>query len=221
MKRFLLVLLIALPAAAWAQGGIGIRLEGGISYSLGDGMARESAGKPTAVQPQGSAGVYYNFGRRVRAGMDYSYTRMAREDVNGTLAQLPGGGVEGEVYRDRKTHFHGASLTGEFNVLPAGIVSLYLGTGAGCLFAQGKTYTIGVSNEVKPGGTGNLIHITGHNVGHNYAAPFIPLTLSLEFRFLPQVAVSLGGGYRFVLAGGRELAPKSQAYGTLGLRFNL
>lgn len=43
-------------------------------------------------------------------------------------------------------------------LLPAGIVSLYLGTGAGCLFA---------------------------------------------------------------LAGGRELAPKSQAYGTLGLRFNL
>ena len=221
MKRILFVLLIAIPAAVWAQGGIGIRLDGGVSYSLGDGMASVSAGKLTAVQPQGGAGIYYNFGRRVRAGVDYSYTRMVRENVNGTLTQLPGGGVEGEVYRDLKTHFHGASLTGEFNVLPAGIVSLYLGAGAGCLFAQGKTYTIGVSNEVKPGGTGNLIHITGHNVGHNYVAPFIPLTLSLEFRFLPQVAVSLGGGYRFVLAGDASLAPKSQAYGTLGLRFNL
>ena len=217
-----LVLLFLMPSLLCAQGvKVGVRLDGGAQYSLGGGLSDASAQGPTAVQPIVGGGVYLRFASRVRAGVDYSYTRMVREQVNGTLTQLPGGGVEGEVYRDLKTHFHGAAVSGEFNVLPAGIVSLDLGAGAGALFAQGKTYTIGVSNEVKPGGTGNLIHISGHNVGHNYVAPFIPLTLSLEIQFLPQVAVSLGGGYRFVLAGSQALAPKGQAYGTLGLRFNL
>ena len=188
---------------------------------MGSGLAEAVAKGPTSIQPVGSAGVYYNIISRLRAGLDYNYTRMVREQTNGTLTPISGGGVAGEVYKDLKTHFHGIGVTGEYNLLPAGIVSLYLGAGAGCLFAQGKTYTIGVSNEVKPGGTGNLIHITGHNEGHRYVAPYIPLTLSLEFTFMPRVAVSLGGGYRFVLAGKQEFAPKGQAYATLGLRFNL
>ena len=99
--------------------------------------------------------------------------------------------------------------------------SLYVGTGVACLFASGNNYTIGVSNTIKPDKTGNTLHVTGHNVGHKYAVPCIPATLTLEYEFLPQVAVRLSGGYRFVLAGGQALSPKGQFYATVGICFQL
>ena len=220
-----LLLFLILPTALDAQstrtGLVGIRLDGGLQWSMGSGLADAVAKGPTVTQPMGGAGVYFNVIPRLRAGVDYNYTRMVREQTNGTLSPLSGGGVSGEVYKDLKTHFHGIGVTGEYNLLPAGPLSLYAGTGAGCLIAVGNTYSITVTNEVKPGGTGNSIRITAHNQGHHYAVPYIPLTLSLEFAFMPRVAVSLGGGYRFVLAGKQEYAPKGQAYATLGLRFNL
>ena len=219
------LLLLLLPASLQAQdareGTLGIRLDGGLSWSLGGDFANSGKNALTTIQPQGVVGLYYNFSPRFRMGLDYGYTRMVREQTNSTLKTLSDGSVEGEVYRDLKTHFHAAELTGEFNVLGAGPVSLYLGTGAGCQFALGNTYTIGVKNEVKPGGLGNSIHVTGHNVGHKYAAPYIPVTLSLEFALLPQVAVSVGGGYRLILAGKNEYSAKSQPFAALGLRFNL
>ena len=219
------LLLLLLPASLQAQdareGTLGIRLDGGLSWSLGGDFANSGKNALTTIQPQGVVGLYYNFSPRFRMGLDYGYTRMVREQTNSTLKTLSDGSVEGEVYRDLKTHFHAAELTGEFNVLGAGPVSLYLGTGAGCQFALGNTYTIGVKNEVKPGGMGNSIHVTGHNVGHKYAAPYIPVTLSLEFALLPQVAVSVGGGYRLILAGKNEYSAKSQPFAALGLRFNL
>ena len=220
-----LLLFLILPTALSAQGlrtgSLGIRLDGGLQWSVGSGLADAVAKGPTAIQPMGGAGVYYNIIPRLRAGLDYNYTRMVREQTNGTLSPISGGGVAGEVYKDLKTHFHGIGVTGEYNLLPAGPLSLYAGTGAGCLIAVGNTYSIAVSNEVKPGGTGNSIRISAHNEGHHYAVPYIPLTLSLEFAFMPRVALSLGGGYRFILAGRQEYAPKGQAYATLGLRFNL
>ena len=219
------LLLLLLPASLQAQdareGTLGIRLDGGLSWSLGGDFANSGKNALTTIQPQGVVGLYYNFSPRFRMGLDYGYTRMIREQTNGTLKTLSDGSVEGEVYRDLKTHFHAAELTGEFNVLGAGPVSLYLGAGAGCQFALGNTYTIGVKNEVKPGGLGNSIHVTGHNEGHKYVAPYIPVTLSLEFAFLPQVAVSVGGGYRLILAGKNEYSAKSQPFAALGLRFNL
>ena len=212
---------MALCAQGTRTPSLGVRLDGGLQWSVGSGLANAVAKGPTAIQPMGGAGVYCNVIPRLRAGVDYNYTRMVREQTNGTLSPLPDGGVAGDVYKDLKTHFHGIGVTGEFNLLPAGALALYAGTGAGCLIAVGNTYSIVVSNEVKPGGTGNAVRITAHNEGHRYAVPYIPLTLSLEFTFIPRVALSLAGGYRFVLAGKQEYAPKGQAYATLGLRFNL
>lgn len=230
MKQFFLaimpaLLLLLLPASLQAQdareGTLGIRLDGGLSWSVGGDFANSVKNAPTATQPQGVAGLFYNFSSRFRLGLDYGYTRMLREQTNETMNSLPGGGVEGEVYRDLKNHFHAAELTGEFNLLGDGPLSMYLGAGAGCQFVVGNTYTIAVKNEVKSGGLGNSIHVTGHNVGHKYAAPYIPVTLSLEYAFLPQVAVGVGGGYRLILAGKKEFSAKSQPFATLGLRFNL
>jgi hypothetical protein len=106
-----LLLFLILPTALSAQGlrtgSLGIRLDGGLQWSVGSGLADAVAKGPTAIQPMGGAGVYYNIIPRLRAGVDYNYTRMVREQTNGTLTPLSGGGVAGEVYKDLKTHFHG------------------------------------------------------------------------------------------------------------------
>ena len=225
MKKIILVLLLSLPTALWAQGTLGLRLDGGVSWMKGGGIEGASAKTITAIQPQVGVGLYYNFNPAFRLGLDFSYTRMLREQTNASLQPLPDGGVQGDVYRDLKTHFHGAGLTGEVNLLGLGGVkkplSLYVGTGVTGLFAVGNIYTIGVSNTIKPDGTGNTVHVTGHNEGHRYIVPSIPATLSLEYAFLPQVALRISGGYRFILAGRQELSPKGQAYATVGLCFQL
>ena len=227
----ILLLLLSVPVAAQGQnaflnsrtGTLGIRLDGGVSWSVGNVLPDESNVAVTALQPQGGAGLYYNFNPHFRAGLDYGYTRMMREQLNGTMDQMPDGGVQGTVYRDFKEHFHTVTLLGEYNLLGSsdGRLSLYAGAGAGCLFAHGNSYTIGVKKEVKPGGAGNKISVTGHNERNKSVRPFVPANLSLEYSFLPQVALSLNCGYRFILAPKRDTMPAGQLYGTLGLRFNL
>lgn len=223
MKKFIVVLLLCLPTALWAQGTLDLRLDGGVSWMHGGGVEGTSAKAMTAVQPQAGAGITFNFTPVIRLGFDYSYTRMLREQTNANLQSLPDGSVKGDVFRDFKTNFHGAALTGEVDLL--GLkggkkpVSLYAGTGLACLFATGNSYSIGVSNTIKPDKTGNTVHVTGHNEGHSYVVPCIPLTLSLEYAFLPQVALRISGGYRLVLPGIQELSPKGQAYATVGLCF--
>lgn len=223
-----LLLLFAMQTDLYAQasrtGTLGLRLDGGMLWSLGSGFENIGSGSLNEIQPVGDAGLYYNFSPRFRAGLDYSYSRIIREQLDGTQTPLTGGGSQSVVYRDLKTHFHGVALTGEYNLLGSMVgspLSLYAGLGAGCLFAVGNTYEIGLKNEIVSGGMGNAVQVTGHNEGHRFILPFFPLSLSLEYSFLPQVSLSLGSGYRFIVAGEHGLSPKGQASVTLGLRFNL
>ena len=111
MKRFpttmiLSVLLLLPPASAWSQNPyfssrmrtIGVRLDGGVSMSFGSNFSNVSTNMPTAVQPLGSTGCYFNFNPRFRAGVDYNYTRMARQMLDGTLTPSSGGGVQGALH---------------------------------------------------------------------------------------------------------------------------
>ncbi len=225
MKKIVILLLLSLPTAMWAQGTLGLRLDGGVSWMRGGGIEGSSDKTMTAIQPQGGAGFSFNFGPAFRLGLDYSYTRMLREKTESSLQPQPDGGVKGDVYCDFKTNFHSVGLSGELNLLGLGggkkPLSLYAGTGVACLFAEGNSYTISVSNTIKPDKTGNTVHVTGHNEGHRYAVPCIPVTLSLEYDILPQVALRISGGYRFILAGKQELAPKGQVYAAAGLCFQL
>ncbi|MCR5277336.1 MAG: hypothetical protein K6D54_06710 [Bacteroidales bacterium] len=223
MKKIVLVLLLFLPTALWAQRTLDFRFDGGISWMRGGGAEGTSDRAITAIQPQVGAGLCFNFNPVFRLGLDYSYTRMLREQTRANLLPQPDGGVKGDVYRDFKTSFHGAGLSGELDLLGLGgrkkPLSLYVGSGVACLFATGNSYTIGVSNIIKPDKSGNTVHVTGHNERHGYVVPCIPLTLSLEYAFLPQVALRISSGYRFVLAGGQELSPKGQVYASVGLCF--
>ena len=193
-------------------GTVGLRLDGGASWAFGSSFENIGANQVNLLQPYAGAGLLINIKPWVRIGADYSYTRMIREQL-------------GTVYRDFKTRFHGASLTGEFDLVELlgrgkgpGRVGLWLGTGLGFLFSQGNTWNVSVSNEISA--DKQTIRIRGHNEPLSYNAPFIPVTLSLEYAFLPQVALSIGGGYRF-LPGKTDLAPRHQAYAKAGLVFNL
>ena len=222
----LILLLLTLPLGgrASAQGLINVRISGGISLNFGGGFDGEGANGMTAIQPETGLGVTLGVAPRFRAGMGYDYTRMVREQVNGTLQPISGnvlpGSVEGTVYRDFKTHFHAVALTAEYNLLPTGgFLSLYVGTGAGCLFATGNTWSLSIRNEMRSDDWTNTVTVDGHNETHHYAAPFIPASLSLECRILPGTSLCLGGVYRLILSK-NELAPKGQAGATLGLRLN-
>ena len=211
-------------------GTVGLRLDGGASWAFGSSFENIGANQVNLLQPYAGAGLLINIKPWVRIGADYSYTRMIREQLSTSLQPLTGTGVvtgsaEGTVYRDFKTRFHGASLTGEFDLVELlgrgkgpGRVGLWLGTGLGFLFSQGNTWNVSVSNEISA--DKQTIRIRGHNEPLSYNALFIPVTLSLEYAFLPQVALSIGGGYRF-LPGKTDLAPRHQAYAKAGLVFNL
>ena len=236
----LMALLLLLPVSGGLRaqgpyrdartGTVGLRLGGGASWSFGSSFENVGANQINLVQPFGGAGLLVNIRPWVRIGADYSYTQMVREQLFTSLQPLTGTGIiagstEGAAYRDFKTRFHGASLTGEFNLLEIGgkgpgRLGLWIGTGLGCLFAQGNTWTLSVSDQMRSDTWTQTVHFGGHNEPHRYNALFIPATLSLEYAFLPQVALTLGGGYRF-LPGKTDLAPKSQAYAQVGLVFNL
>ncbi len=199
-----------------STGTVGLRLDGGTSWAFGSSFENIGANQVNLLQPYAGACLLINIKPWVRIGADYSYTRMIREQLFTSLQP-----ETGNVYRDFKTRFHGASLTGEFNLvelLGPGRVGLWLGTGLGVLFSQGNTWNVSVSNEISA--DKQTIRIGGHNEPLGYNAPFIPVTLSLEYAFLPQVALSIGGGYRF-LPGKTDLAPRHQAFAKAGLVFNL
>lgn len=229
LHLFIAFVLLWLPMgghlSAQSPVGMGVVLQGGPSWSLGSSFGNVPDRSSNIVQPEGNAGVYVTFLQNFRAGLDFSYTRMVREQVNGTLQPLAGeylpGSVEGTVYRDFKTHFYAAGVKAEYNLLPkAGPLALYAGTGAGCLIGDGATWSMSVRNEMLAGESRNIVSVLGHNEPHRYVAAYIPASLSLEFMFLPQVSLCVGGTYRLVLSK-EEIAPKSQVCATMGLRIQL
>ena len=204
-----------------------VRVDGGLSWVFGSGFDKMEGARANATQPFVGVGALFNFSPRHRVGLDYSYSRMVREQT-GALTTLPGGSVEGDVYKDLTTHLNSLSLTGEYELLSLlnreilqNRLALYAGTGVGFLLGMGNIYTIGVKNDVKPDGSGNTIHVTGHNDDHGYLAPFIPLTLSLEYSILPRLSASLGAGYRIFLIDKKVHIPQGQLYLSVGLRYHL
>lgn len=210
-------------------GSLGSRLGGGVSWSFGSSFQNVGANEINLIQPIVEVGLIYNILPVVRIGVGYSFTQMVREQLFSSLqpdnstGTLPGS-VNGAAYRDFKSHFHGASLTGEFNLIglfvdEAGRLSLYAGTGVGCLFAAGNTWTLSVTNEMRSDTWTNTVSFSGHNAPHSYKTLFIPASLTLEYSFLPQVALSLGGGYNYIPKN-TDIAPRSQAFAKAGLVFN-
>ena len=228
MPTLLTLLLLALPLGgghAAAQGLIGVRLSGGAAWNFGSGFQNVGANEANVLQPVLGAGVTLRVIPHLRVGLGYDYSRMVREQLNGTLEPIAGsvlpGSVEGTVYKDFKMRFHAMGATVEYNVLPVGgLLSLYVGTGFGCLFATGNTWALSVRNEMRSDNWTSTVTINGQNEMHSYAAPYIPATVSLECRILPRTALCLGCASRVILSK-NILAPTAQVQATLGIRLDL
>lgn len=93
-----------------------VRVDGGLSWVYGSGFDKMEGTRANATQPFVGVGALFNFSPRHRVGLDYSYSRMVREQT-GALTTLPGGSVEGDVYKDLTTHLNSLSLTGEYELL--------------------------------------------------------------------------------------------------------
>ena len=201
-----------------------VRLDGGLSWSFNSAFDQLSGARANLTQPSLGFGVMWNYTPNVRFGASYNYSRMVREQA-GVLEQLPGGSVQGDVYKDFKAQLNSLYLTAEYNVLGNhfldGRLRAYAGMGLGFLSCAGNTYNIGVENELLTDGAGNIVRISGHNQMVREVWPVLPFTLTVEYALLPQVALSLSGGYRVVVAGPEDYTPKGQAFATVGLVFNL
>ena len=239
----LMVLLLLIPAfGLYAQeevhfkdartGTIGLRVAGGTSWAFGSRFENIGANQMNLIQPFGEAGMFVNISPAFRLGADYSFTRMVREQLFTSLNPLLGnsllpGSVSGTLYRDFQSNFHAASLTGELDLVQLfsggrskGKVALWLGTGVGYMFVNGSTWSLNISNIMRSDNWTQTVTFGGNNEDHKYNALYVPGRLSLEYAFLPQVALSLGGEYRF-LPTQNSISPRHMAIAKVGLVFNL
>lgn len=210
----LLVLLLG-SGRAMAQENIQVHLSGGAAWNCGSRFGDTRANGTNATQPSLGTRVTIGVLPLLRVGLGYDYSRMLGEQLMGTPDPLTG-----TVYKDLKTYFHALSATAEYNVLTQiDGLSLYVGSGFGCLFATGHTWELSVQNEWDADEWTSTVTMEGHNRKQGYAAPFIPVSASLEYRISPRTALCLGNLYRLVLSK-NESAPKVQAFLTLGLRLD-
>jgi len=216
-----------LPAQSRNRGvrteSFSVFVDGGPSWSFQSAFDRLEGARSNLTQPSLGLGVMWYYNSRTRIGLQYNYSRMIREQA-GSLTQLPGGGVEGDVYKDLKAYLNTLSLTVGYNLLGNrvldGKLSAYAGAGLGFLVGAGSFYSLSIKNEMLADGAGNIVKIGGHNEQVLEVAPAIPLSLSVEYAFIPQWAVSFSAGYRFVLAGRDAFVPKGQAFVAVGLAFH-
>ena len=139
----LLALMLGGGRAA-AQDLLSVRLWGGATWNSGSSFKNVDANQANVLQPVLGAGVAMKVLPKMRVGLGYDYSQMVREQLNGTLEPIAGnvlpGSVEGTVYKDFKMRYHAIGAMAEYDLLPAGgLLSLYVGTGFGCLFAAGNT----------------------------------------------------------------------------------
>ena len=200
-------------------GTVGLSIDEGLAWSLGSGFANIGANNINLIQPAATAGVFFNFSPLVRAGAYYSYTRMVR-------GQLTEPAADGVYYRDFKSNFHSAHVSGEVDLVEifskglAHRLSVYAGAGAGLLFANGNTNEKSCSTSYDREKMVQTTRFAEHNAPHRYRSAYVPVTLTVEYAFLPQVSLRLAGSGR-IIASKEALAPKSQVSATAGLVFNI
>lgn len=243
LKRFLpvfqvLLLLVIAESGAHAQNSfrdvrdhsVAVRLGGGGSLAFGSTFS-QSASSFSNFQPFAGAGAMWHFQPGIRAGFDYDCSGMVVQNYFPSLQPFPegdplAGSDGGVVYRDIRSTLHGFSATGEYNVLDQGQdngperLSLWVGIGAGLLYAHGNLWTLSVADNVNARTQTHEVRLTGHNDPHDYVNFFIPVTVSAEYSIIPQLALSAGLGFRFI-PGTTVVSPRGQVYARAGLVFIL
>ena len=209
--------------------------EAGATMSHGIGISNVNAAPWTSVSPEIGAGVSFNIRPWIRLGLNYDFSKYARELRFDKLQPLdtPAGDrlliekTGGLAYTKMWTQYHAADLTLEFNVMEIWKnrtdkrFNLYAGAGFGWLLARGNTYSIAMGNErwkEKYKETTN-IWLKAENTRHNYNTGYVPMLVSAEFDVSPIVTLGLQGNYKRLLK--CDNAPKGLGTVSMVVRLNL
>lgn len=209
--------------------------EAGATMSHGIGISNVNAAPWTSVSPEIGAGVYFNIRPWIRLGLNYDFSKYARELRFNKLQPLDTHAGDrlllektgGLAYTKMWTQYHAADLTLEFNVMEIWKnrtdkrFNLYAGAGFGWLFARGNTYNIAMGNErwkEKYKETTN-IWLKAENTRHNYNTGYVPMLVSAEFDVSPIVTLGLQGNYKRLLK--CDNAPKGIGTVSMVVRLNL
>ena len=209
--------------------------EAGATMSHGIGISNVNAAPWTSVSPEIGAGVSFNIRPWIRLGLNYDFSKYARElrfdklqpfgdSARDRLLLEKTGGL---AYTKMWTQYHAADLTLEFNVMEIWKnrtdkrFNLYAGAGFGWLFARGNTYNIAMGNErwkEKYKETTD-IWLKAENSRHNYNTGYVPMLVSAEFDVSPIVTLGLQGNYKRLLK--CDNAPKGIGTVSMVVRLNL
>ena len=209
--------------------------EAGATMSHGIGISNVNAAPCTSVSPEIGAGVSFNIRPWIRLGLNYDFSKYARElrfdklqpfgdSARDRLLLEKTGGL---AYTKMWTQSHATDLTLEFNVMEIWKnrtdkrFNLYAGAGFGWLFARGNTYNIAMGNErwkEKYKETTN-IWLKAENTRHNYNTGYVPMLVSAEFDVSPIVTLGLQGNYKRLLK--CDNAPKGIGTVSMVVRLNL
>lgn len=209
--------------------------EGGATMAHGLGMSSVDAAPGMNIFPEIGAGVSFNIRPWIRLGVNYDFSKYAREQRfsefqpleipagEGTLSEQYGG----LVYSKMWTHYHAADLTLEFNIMELWRnrqdrrLNLYAGAGFGWLFASGNTYDISMGHERWSGSYKETINtwLDAVNSRHKYDVGYVPMLLSAEFDVSPVVTVGVQGNYKRLFS--RDNAPKVIGTVSVVLRLNI
>ncbi len=248
MKRYLTIITLALSSGLFAdvvaqeRGNCAYRTstwslyaEGGATMVHGLGMSSVDAPPGMNIFPEIGAGLSFNIRPWIRLGLNYDFSKYAREqrfsefqplDVptgDGTLSEQYGG----LAYSKMWTHYHAADATVEFNLMELWRnredkrFNLYAGAGFGWLFASGNTYDISMGHERWSGSYKETINtwLDAVNSRHKYDVGYVPMLLSAEFDVSPVVTVGVQGNYKRLLS--RDNAPKGIGTASVVLRLNI
>lgn len=209
--------------------------EGGATMVHGLGMSSVDAPPGMNIFPEIGAGVSFNIRPWIRLGLNYDFSKYAREQRfsefqplgvptgDGTLSEQYGG----LAYSKMWTHYHAADATVEFNLMELWRnredkrFNLYAGAGFGWLFAKGNTYDITMGHERWSEPYKETINtwLDAVNTRHKYNVGYVPMLLSAEFDISPVVTVGLQGNYKRLLK--CDNAPKGIGTASVVLRLNI
>lgn len=248
MKRYLTIIMLALSSCLFAdvvaqeRGNSAYRTstwslyaEGGATMVHGLGMSSVDAPPGMNIFPEIGAGVSFNIRPWIRLGLNYDFSKYAREQRfsefqplgvptgDGTLSEQYGG----LAYSKMWTHYHAADATVEFNLMELWRnredkrFNLYAGAGFGWLFAKGNTYDITMGHERWSGSYKETINtwLDAVNSRHKYDVGYVPMLLSAEFDVSPVVTVGVQGNYKRLFS--RDNAPKGIGTVSVVLRLNI
>ena len=248
MKRYLTIIMLALSSGLFAdvvaqeRGNCAYRTstwslyaEGGATMVHGLGMSSVDAPPGMNIFPEIGAGVSFNIRPWIRLGLNYDFSKYAREQRfsefqplgvptgDGTLSEQYGG----LAYSKMWTHYHAADATVEFNLMELWRnredkrFNLYAGAGFGWIFAKGNTYDITMGHERWSEPYKETINtwLDAVNTRHKYNVGYVPMLLSAEFDISPVVTVGLQGNYKRLLK--CDNAPKGIGTASVVLRLNI